>query len=131
MIRIQSTLDDKTEQQVATVIDCALSVHRVLGPGFIESVYHNALCLEFDSRSIPFETERSVVIRYREKPVGLHRLDLVAYGAIVVELKAVKCLEPAHRAQILSYLKATGYRVGLLMNFGGATLGQGLRRVVL
>ena len=113
------------------IIDCALAVHRSLGPGFIESVYHNALCLELQSRDIPFETERTVAVRYREKTVGIHRLDLVVNGAVVVELKAVKCLDAAHHAQVLSYLKATGYRVGLLMNFGGATLGQGLRRIVL
>jgi GxxExxY protein len=131
MLRVQSPLDDVTEAQITVVIDCALEVHRTLGPGFIESVYHNALCLELESRDIQFETERTVVVRYREKPVGVHRLDLVVQNAVVVELKAVKCLDPAHHAQVLSYLKATGYRVGLLMNFGGTTLGQGLRRIVL
>lgn len=131
MLRVPSPLDDAAEAQITTVIDCAVAVHRTLGPGFIESVYHNALCLELQSRDIPFETERTVVVRYREKTVGIHRLDLVVHGAVVVELKAVKCLDAAHHAQILSYLKATGYRVGLLMNFGGVTLGQGLRRVVL
>jgi len=131
MLRVPSPLDDKTEAQIEMVIDCALAVHRTLGPGFIESVYHNALCLELQSRDIPFETERTVVVRYRERPVGIHRLDLIVHSAVVVELKAVKWLDPAHHAQVLSYLRATGYRVGLLMNFGGATLAQGLRRVVL
>ena len=131
MLRIQSTLDETTEARVSTIIDCGITVHRTLGPGFVESVYHNALCLELESRAIPFEIERSIVVRYREKAVGIHRMDLVVYGTIVVELKAVKNLDVAHHAQILSYLKATGCRVGLLMNFGGATLAQGLRRVVL
>jgi GxxExxY protein len=131
VIRKASPLDSNTEEQVATVIDSAITVHRALGPGFVESIYRNALCLEFGSRGIPFETEKSIVVQYREKPVGIHRMDLVVYGAVVVELKAVKTLEIAHYAQILSYLKATGYRVGLLMNFGAATLAQGLRRVVL
>ena len=131
MLRIQSKLDDLTEAQVSTVIDCGITVHRDLGPGFIESVYHNAFCLELDVRDIPFETEKSIVVRYREKPVGIHRMDLVVYGAVIVELKAVKSLDVSHHAQLLSYLKATGYKVGLLMNFGGATLAQGLRRVVL
>ena len=116
---------------MSKIIDCGITVHRTLGPGFVESVYHNALCLELESRAIPFETERAVVVRYREKAVGIHRMDLVVYDAVIVELKAVKNLDVAHHAQILSYLKATGYRVGLLMNFGGATLAQGLRRVVL
>jgi GxxExxY protein len=130
MLRIQSTLDDTTEARVSTIIECGITVHRTLGPGFVESVYHNALCLELESRAIPFETERSVVVRYREA-VGVHRMDLVVYETIVVELKAVKSLDVSHHAQILSYLRATGCRVGLLMNFGGATLAQGLRRVVL
>jgi len=131
MLRVPSPLDDATEAQITAVIDCAVAVHRTLGPGFIESVYHNALCLELQTRGIPFETEKTVVVRYLEKPVGVHRLDLVVDSAVIVELKAVKCLDAAHHAQVLSYLKATGYRVGLLMNFGGVTLSQGLRRVVL
>ncbi len=111
MLRIQSTLDDTTEAHVTTIIDCGNTVHRTLGPGFVESIYHNALCLELECRGISFETERSIVVRYREKAVGLHRMDLIVYEAVVVELKAVKTLDVAHHAQILSYLKATGYWV--------------------
>ena len=118
MLRIQSTLDETTEAHVSTIIDCGITVHRTLGPGFVESVYHNALCLELDSRAIPFESERSIVVQYREKPVGIHRMDLVVYDAVFVELKAAKHFHVAHHAQIL------------LMNFGGATLAQGLRRIV-
>jgi GxxExxY protein len=131
MLRIRSELDDATETLVASIVDCGVAVHRALGPGFIESVYRNALCLEFRERAISFEAEKTVVVRYRERPVGIHRMDLVVGRAVVVELKAAKGLDIAHHAQLLSYLKATGCRVGLLMNFGGATLAQGLRRIVL
>jgi GxxExxY protein len=131
MIRTWTSLDDDTERHVQEVIDCGVAVHRALGPGFVESVYRNGFCLELQSRKIPFESEKSVTVKYRETPIALHRLDLVVYGSIVVELKAVKCLEPVHQAQLLSYLKASGLRVGLLMNFAGSTLRQGLKRVVL
>ncbi|MCM3881647.1 MAG: GxxExxY protein [Vicinamibacterales bacterium] len=131
MLRIRSELDDATETLVASIIDCGVAVHRALGPGFLESVYRNALCLEFKERAISFETEKTVTVRYRETPVGFHRMDLVVGGVVVLELKAARSLEIAHQAQLLSYLKATGCRVGLLMNCGGNTLAQGLRRIVL
>ena len=131
MIRIPSPLPEEVENQVEAVIACGLRVHRALGPGFVETVYRNSFCLELQQNDIPFECEKSIVVRYRQVAVGVHRLDLLVDRAIVVELKAVACLEAAHNAQVLSYLKATGLRVGLLMNFGGATLRSGLRRFVL
>jgi GxxExxY protein len=126
-----SQLDETTEQRIRTTIDCGITVHRALGPGFVESAYRNAFCLELATRRIPFEREASVVVKYRNEPIALHRIDLVVYGSVIVELKAVSSIGPVHVAQVLSYLKATGLRVGLLMNFGGATLRDGLRRVVL
>jgi len=83
------------------------------------------------ARTIPFETEKSFVLRYRDRPVGRHRLDLIVGGRVVVELKAVKALERAHEAQLLAYLKASQLPVGLLMNFGAATLKEGLKRIIL
>ena len=130
MIR-KSSLDEKTEAEIETVIGCGIAVHRALGPGFLEGAYQNAFCLELGIRKIPHERERSVVVKYRDVPVALHRIDLVVYECIIVELKAVNSIESVHVAQVLSYLKATGFRVGLLMNFGGATLRDGLRRIVL
>ena len=102
-----------------------------MGPGFVEPVYHNAFCLELASRNIPFERERRIVVKYRDTPVALHRIDLIVHGSIIVEIKAVSSIESVHVAQVLSYLKATGLRVGLLMNFSGPTLRDGLRRIVL
>ena len=132
MIRRETPLDPETESLVELIIDCAVTVHRGLGPGYVESIYRNAFCLELQERQIPFACESSVMIMYREKPVGIHRMDLIVADTVIVELKAVKWLEPAHQVQLLSYLKATHLHVGLLMNFGGATLMQGgLRRFVL
>lgn len=112
-------------------MECGFAVHKAIGPGYGESIYKNAFCLELLARNIPFESEKSFVVTYRDRPVGTHRLDLVVQGRVVVELKAVKTLKPVHNAQVLAYLKASKVRVGLLMNFGGATLKEGLKRIVL
>lgn len=131
MIRTFSRLDEETDACVAEVIDAGVTVHRVIGPGFMELAYRNAMCLDLSSRGIRFECEKSYVVSYRDRPVALHRVDLVVRDRIIVELKAVKTLEPVHHAQVLAYLKASKPPVGLLMNFGGATLKEGLKRFVL
>ena len=131
MMRLPTRLDEKTEKEIETIIGCAIRVHRELGPGFLEAVYRNALCLGFKANGIPFEVEKQVVVKYQGVPVALHRLDMVVGQQVVVELKSVVGLEAIHQAQVLSYLKAAGMHVGLLMNFGAATLRAGLRRIVL
>ncbi len=99
------------------IIAAAIAVHRALGPGFLESVYEEALCVEFNFQNIPFERQKSVEITYRECPVGEHRLDLFVAGKVVIELKAVKTLDDVFFAQIRSYMKAMGVDSGLLLNF--------------
>ena len=131
MIRIASPLDPQAERTIENIIGCGVHVHRELGPGFLEAAYRNAFCLELAFRKLPFECERPVVVKYRDAPIARHRLDLVVCKSVIVELKAVRCLEEVHHAQVLAYLKATGIRVGLVMNFGGATLRAGLKRIVL
>ena len=131
MMRLPTPLDDETESVVEAIIGCAIRVHRELGPGFLESTYRNALCLEFQRDYIQFETEKPVVVRYQNVPIATHRLDLVVSERVILELKSVAALDAVHSAQLLSYLKATGMRVGLLMNFGAITLRAGLRRIVL
>lgn len=131
MIRVPSPLDDETEKYVKETMDCGYAVHKALGPGFLEPTYRNAFCLELSAQKIPFECERSVTVLYRGRPVSVHRLDLVVRGRVVVELKAVKLLKRVHEAQVLAYLKASQLPVGLLMNFGGATLKEGFRRIIL
>jgi GxxExxY protein len=113
------------------VIGAALEVHRCLGPGFLESVYQKALCVELALASIPFETEIPIDIEYKGRKVGEGRLDLLVERSLIVELKAVDTLLPIHKAQLLSYMKASGARLGLLMNFNVAVLKEQIVRLVL
>ena len=101
------------------VIGAAIEVHRVLGPGFLEKVYHEAMQLELSARGIPYEAERLIEIEYKEQKLRQKYLaDLVCYEKVVVELKALKQLSGKENAQLLNYLRGTGLRVGLLINFG-------------
>src|SRR5687767_2390870 len=112
-------------------IGAAIAVHRALGPGFLESVYEEALCLELTHRGVSFARQVPVQVCYRSRPVGQAQLDLLVAGQLVVELKAVPKLLPIHVAQVISYLKAVRQPLGLLLNFHVATLQSGIRRVVL
>ena len=130
-MEIHEPLPEETEQVLSAVVDAGLMVHRQLGPGFNESVYRNALCIELRTRDIPFEMEKTFVVKYRDQAVATQRVDLVVGTCVIVELKATFCLEQIHYAQLLSYLRASGLRAGLLMNFGGLTLRAGLKRLVI
>ena len=109
------------------IIAAAISVHRALGPGFLESVYERALRIELEADEIPYECQKSFEILYRGKPVGEHRLDLLVAGRVVVELKAAKALEDIFFATVRSYMKAVGTDSGLLFNF--ATMPLTIKRV--
>jgi GxxExxY protein len=104
------------------ILEAAIDAHRQLGPGFLESVYENALKIALQRRGIPFVWQSEIRIYFEGSEIGVHRLDLVVDERIVVELKAVKALEDIHFAQVRSYLKATKLQVGLLLNFNAATL---------
>jgi GxxExxY protein len=112
-------------------IGAAIEVHRFLGPGFLESIYEEALCLELTHRKIPFARQVPIPIRYRSCPIGQSQLDLMVGDQLVVELKAVPQLLPIHVAQVISYLKAAGKPLGLLLNFHVPVLQAGIRRVIL
>ena len=111
------------------IIEAAIHVHKELGPGFLESIYESAMKVALRHRGIVHEAQKEVTVVFEGEEVGVHRLDLLVGGEIVVELKAVKALEPIHFAQVKSYLKATGLHVGLLMNFFAPTLV--IKRIVL
>ena len=111
-----------TEQFARRIIGAAIEVHRVIGPGYVESVYERALCLELELRGIAFERQPAVRVSYKGHVVGEGRLDLVVEPDVVVELKAAPALLPVHKAQILAYLKATRRRLGLLVNFNAPVL---------
>ncbi|HWI63898.1 MAG TPA: GxxExxY protein [Symbiobacteriaceae bacterium] len=99
------------------IIGAAIEVHRILGPGFLETVYEEALARELTRRGIPFERQIDVPIYYKGDVVGKHRLDLLVEGCIIVELKRVTDLAEVHFAVVLSYLNATNLDVALLLNF--------------
>ena len=104
------------------VIAAAIRVHRELGPGYLESIYEEALCLELAAIGLVFERQKNVEVRYRGQAVGLHRLDLLVESRVVVELKAIKEFEPVHFSVVRSYVKATGLETGLLFNFHSVPL---------
>jgi GxxExxY protein len=105
------------------VIAACLEVHKELGPGFQESIYHNALMVAFKNHNLPFETEKQIEIRFHGELIGIHRLDLTVSGAIVVEIKAIiGKLPEVFKSQVISYLKASGLEVRLLVNFGNEKL---------
>lgn len=110
------------EELSRKIIGAAIEVHRELGPGFLESIYEEALKIELPKRHLHFESQKEIKIEYLGVVVGVHRLDLVVEKQIIVELKAVKELTDIHFAQLRSYLKATGLKIGLLLNFGKPTL---------
>jgi len=114
------------------LIGPAIEVHRTSGPGLLESAYRTFLCLELEDANIPFQSEAAVPVYYKGRavPLGL-RADIVVAGSIIVEIKAVAAFVPAHEAQILTYLRMSGIRVGFLMNFHAPRLKDGLRRFVV
>jgi GxxExxY protein len=119
-------------EQVATdVIGAAIEVHRHLGPGFLERIYQEALCREFHTRRIPFERECSVAVNYKGLSIVGQRVDLIAARSVIVELKAVTRIDVVHESKVISYLRTTGLRLGLLLNFNGRTMKEGLKRIVV
>jgi GxxExxY protein len=104
------------------VIGAAIAVHTELGPGFLESVYEQALAVEFAIRGIAFVRQKPIPLFYRDHQIGEHRLDFLVEEKIVVELKAIEALENVHFAIVRSYLKATGLSDGLLLNFSSIPL---------
>lgn len=131
ILRIKSTLPPELDALVQQTIGALLAVHRELGSGMSEGVYAAAIRLELTERGIPFEAERRCPVRYRGKLLCHQRLDLFVDQRLVVEIKSVECLHPVHAAQVVSYLRLTGARVGLLVNFNVPLLKQGIRRIVL
>jgi GxxExxY protein len=115
---------------VYAINGAAMEVHSQLGCGFLEAVYQEALSIELTHRGIPFEREKEICIRYKGAVLEKrYYADFVCYDKVIVELKAISELTSTHVAQVLNYLKATGYRVGLLMNFGETS--YTFKRIVL
>ena len=130
-LKSTTPLTPEHEKLVSDTIDSAFDVHRVLGPGFREPIYERAFCLELEARGIAFECEVPIDVRYKQWKIPGQRIDLIVAKVVLVEIKAVKHLKQLHTSQVVSYLKTTGLRVGLLMNFNGIRFKDGLKRIVL
>jgi GxxExxY protein len=126
MTKTPAEVEDLTER----IIGCAIEVHRILGPGLLESVYRECLIIEMRREHLRVESERHISIDYKGQRIGGGlKLDLLVEGCIVVELKAAERLHPVNLAQVITYLKISGCPAGLLMNFNSTTLRAGLRRL--
>jgi GxxExxY protein len=111
------------KEEAYKIIGAAMTVHRELGCGFMEAVYAEALEIEFKEQNIPYCREAVLTINYKGQPLNKqYAADYICYDKIIVELKAASFLESSHDAQVLNYLKATGYRLGVLINFGEQSL---------
>lgn len=113
------------------VIGAAIEVHRALGPGLLESTYEKCLCRELTIRKVPFERQASLPVDYKGITVQVgYRADLIVAKTVVVELKSVIALDPLHQAQLLTYMKLGGWKLGLLINFNVTVLKNGIRRLI-
>jgi len=119
------------DQLTGRIIGAAIEVHRILGPGLLESIYEEALCREFLLRKISFERQVAVDVVYKHYAIKGQRLDILVEQTVIVELKAVGNLPEVAKAQVLSYLKATNLKRALLINFGEDQLVKGITRFVL
>jgi len=120
----------EVDELARKVIGAAIEVHRTLGPGYLENIYEEALCVEIAGQNIPFEGQFKMAIEYKGRKIGEGRLDLLVGKILPVELKAVDSLGTIHRAQLISYLKMTRLQLGLLINFNVPVLKQGIKRVI-
>ena len=123
-----------TERDPVTepIIGAAIEVHRILGPGLLESVYEKCLCYELGLRGIHYQRQVELPVVYKGVQLDCNFvMDIVIPGQLVIELKAIDALHPIHEAQLLTYLKLSGIRLGLLLNFNVPLLKQGIKRLIL
>ena len=118
-----------TEDVTERIIGCAIKVSNTLGVGFLEKVYENALVVEPARAGLKVEQQKPIQVSYEGVIVGEFGADIIVNGSVILELKAAKIIDPVHQAQLLNYLKATGLKVGLILNFGTPRLG--IKRMVL
>ncbi|MCW8812907.1 MAG: GxxExxY protein [Ignavibacteriaceae bacterium] len=117
--------------QTERIINAAIEVHKILGPGFLESIYEEALCFELNLRNIKFKRQLLAPVKYKELIINKQRLDLVVENNVIVEIKAIKKIPEIAIAQTLSYLKAMQFKKALIINFGMKMLTNGIRRLSL
>ncbi len=122
---------DRLNELTEGIIGCAIEVHRHLGPGLLERAYEEALCVELEMRDLNYSRQVPIPLAYKGRSIGEYRIDLLVEDAIVVEIKSVERYDPIFEAQVLTYLKLTGKRVGLLINFNSRLLKNGVKRFIL
>ena len=127
MLEFTEQKDPLTEK----IIGCAIEVHRTLGPGLLESTYESALGVEFEIQGVSYKRQVICPISYKGRMVGDHRLDLLVENSVIVEIKSVERHDFIFEAQLLTYLKITGHKRGLLLNFNTRLLKDGIKRFVL
>ena len=113
------------------IIGCGIEVHRHLGPGLLESAYEAALCVELGLQGLEYQRQVPIPLTYKGEQIGDYRIDLVVEDEVVVEIKSVERHDPLFEAQVLTYLRITGNKVGLLMNFNSRLLTNGIKRLSL
>jgi GxxExxY protein len=113
------------------IICCAIEVHRVLGPGLLEAMYEAAMCIEFDEAGVKYDRQTRLPAYYKGRLLGEYRVDLVVDDLVLVEVKSVERLNPVFEAQLLTYLRLTGKRIGLLINFNSRLLKDSVKRLIL
>ena len=119
-------------QLTGEVIGAAIEVHKTLGPGLLESVYEECLCRELELRKISYERQKELSVKYKGITLSVgYRIDLLIFNRLIIELKACETLNPIHEAQLITYLKLTGIKTGLLINFNVPILKNGIKRLVL
>lgn len=126
-MKVPALFEDVTD----SILKCAVAVHKGLGPGLPEYSYQKALELELNAAGISYVAGKTVIVRYRDAVVGTHRPDLIVEDKVLVELKAVASIDPVHTKQVLTYLRVTKLRVGLLLNFNVPTMTYGIKRFQL
>ena len=114
-----------------TIIGCAIEVHRGLGPGLLETIYESALCIELDAVGLNYVRQSRASAYYKGRLLGEYRIDLIVADFVVVDVKSVERMTPVFEAQMLTYLRFTAKRVGLLLNFNSRLMKDGIQRLIL
>jgi GxxExxY protein len=130
MLRVATPLSDAEEAIVFECLGCGLAVHRELGPGFKEVIYHRAFALEAKSRGLNFETEKKIDVQVKEWLIPGQKVDLLVEGVVLIEIKTVSRWKRLHRDQVRSYLKTMRLKIGLLLNFNSSLLKNQMKRIV-
>ncbi len=130
MISHRNTEITELNKITERIIGCGIEVHRHLGPGLLESAYEAALCVELGLQGLQYQRQVPIPLTYKGEQIGDYRIDLVVEDAVVVEIKNVERRDPLFEAQVLTYLKITGKKIGLLMNFNSRLLTNGIKRLI-